>query len=53
MWDVLYQEARKLLKINEARRSRHGAVEMNLTRNREVEGSIPGITQWIKDLALL
>ena len=24
----------------------------NLTRNHEVVGSIPGITQWVKDLAL-
>ena len=34
------------------RRSHHGAVEMNLTRNHEVEGSIPGLTEWVKDLAL-
>ena len=25
---------------------------MNPTRNHEVEGSIPGLTQWVKDLAL-
>ena len=24
---------------------------MNPTRNHEVEGSIPGLTQWVKDLA--
>ena len=29
-----------------------GAVEMNPTSNHEVKGSIPGLTQWIKDLAL-
>ena len=29
----------------------HGIAEMNLTRNHEVEGSIPGLTQWVKDLA--
>ena len=26
---------------------------MNLTRNREVEGSIPGLIQWVKGLVLL
>ena len=25
----------------------------NLTRNQEVEGLIPGLVQWVKDLALL
>ena len=30
-----------------------GAVETNPTRNHEVEGSIPGLTQWVKDLVLL
>ena len=34
------------------RSSRRGAAETNPTRNLEVAGSIPGLAQWVKDLAL-
>ena len=30
----------------------HGIAEKNLTRNHEVLGWIPDLTQWVKDLAL-
>ena len=35
------------------RSSCHGTVKTNLTRNHEVSGSIPGLSPWVKDLALL
>ena len=33
--------------------SRRAEVVMNLSRNHEVAGLIPGLAQWIKDPALL
>ena len=32
--------------------SHRGAAETNPTRNHELVGSIPDLTQWVKDLAL-
>ena len=40
------------LKMHLPGSSRHGAAEMNLTRNHEVVSSIPGLAQRVKDLAL-
>ena len=39
------------LRIHEGS-SHLGAAETNLTGNHEVEGLIPGLAQWVKDLAL-
>ena len=33
--------------------SRRGKVERNPTRSHEFAGLLPGLTQWVKDLALL
>ena len=41
------------LKIYKRGSSRHGEAETNPTGNYEVAGSIPGLAQWVKDLAFL
>ena len=41
-----------ILKSYKIEESRLGLAEMNPTNNHEVEGSIPGLAQWVKDLAL-
>ena len=38
-----------VFKIVQPRSSHLGTVETNLTRNHGVAGSIPALTQWVKD----
>ena len=40
------------LKVTSPQSSCHGTAETNPSRNDEVSGSIPGLAQWVKDLAL-
>ena len=42
-----------LAKDHRDRSSHYGAAEMHLTRNHEVEGSVPGLAQWVKGPVLL
>ena len=45
---------RNMLKgLKHFRSFQFGSAEMNLTSNHEDAGSIPGLAQWLKDLALL
>ena len=52
---LLVSQQKKIIhaKLKYLRSSHCGAAEMNLTINHEVVGSIPGLDQWVKDLALL
>ena len=47
LFKSIYQKKKKKKKS-----SHLATVEMNPTRNHEVAGSICGLTQWVKDLAL-
>ena len=51
IWKV-YPGALSGFKTTVSRSSHHGSAEMNLTSIHEIAGSIPGLTQWVKDLAL-
>ena len=41
------------IKLGRKRSSRYGSVEMNPTSINEDAGLIPGLAQWVKDMALL
>ena len=47
-WDWALQTIKNTYKGS----SRHGSVEMNPTSIHEGAGSIPGLTQWVKDPVL-
>ena len=48
-----FQDLIKLLiKTSDTGSSRGGTAEVNPTRNHEVVGLIPGLVQWVKDLAM-
>ena len=51
MYQICHQSF-DLKKIGKEWSSHYGAVETNLTKNHEVSGSIPSLTQWVKDPAL-
>ena len=50
-WEPPYAKGAALKKTKD-RSSHCGAMETHLTRNHGVAGSIPGLTQWVKERAL-
>ena len=51
-WEPPYAASTALKKEVDCQSSHCGTVETNPTRKYEVAGSITGLAQWIKDLAL-
>ena len=49
---VSYPDTNSALKFATFRSSHHGQWLTNPTRNHEIAGSIPGLAQCVKDLAL-
>ena len=51
--DLVGLQRTMLFKRTRGGSSHYGTVETNQTSKHEVAGSIPGLTQWVRDLALL